>query len=166
MVRQEIPIGACLLTVLGGAFILLEGAAELVGAVAFGPSLTTGVGIDLAGIGGLNAFEGLLLILLAFALLFNPRNHTGIGIGVLTFAMLSLLTGGGFYLGALLAYFGGVLGILFAYRPVASPNVALERIEEFDDPVAEADLIDSGALPVPKEPPQPPSAPPSPPALD
>ncbi|HYK93496.1 MAG TPA: hypothetical protein VEY07_05580 [Thermoplasmata archaeon] len=144
---REVPLGACVLSAIGGALIALEGAVLV--ALASPPIVpaSSAIANAVGATGGIDIFEGVAVILLSFGLLFVPSSHKGIGIGILTFALLSLLTGGGFYLGALFGYFGGVLGILFVPSLRIAPATASATAEEFDDPVIEADLVDAGQLP-------------------
>ncbi len=146
MAQLQPPVGVCVLSAFGGALIFFEGLFAWVGAL----QLDSGYGATTFGtppaVGPLGLVLGVFTIALAFALLVNPRNHTGLGIGLITFALLSLFFGGGFFLGALFAYAGGVLAILLTPRP--GPPVTAPAIEsELDDPVVEADLVDSGLLP-------------------
>ncbi len=146
MAQLQPPVGVCILSAFGGALIFFEGLFAWVGAL----QLDFGYGATSFGtpptVGPLGCLLGVFTIALAFALLLIPRSHTGLGIGLVTFALLSLFFGGGFFLGALFAYAGGVLAILVA--PRAGPPVPAPSIEsELDDPVVEADLVDSGLLP-------------------
>ena len=141
---MQVPVGACVLASLGGALIVLEGFAALVGA-----SLLASVGVPAQGLSGLAAIlvlDGVLVLLLGFFLLFNPRSHQGSGIALVIFGTLSLPLGGGFFLGALATIVGGVLAIVFRPTPaeVEAPRSVLEEAQ--DDPVLEADLIDAGVL--------------------
>jgi hypothetical protein len=141
---MQVPVGACVLASLGGALLVLEGFAALVGA-----SLLAAVGVSAPGVAGLAALlvlDGILVLLIGFFLLFNPRSHQGCGIALVTLGTLSLPLGGGFFLGAVVTLVGGVLAIVFRPTPVEiePPRTMLEEAE--DDPVLEADLIDAGVL--------------------
>ena len=147
MPREELPIGACIFSASSGALLAVEGGLLALASTATTNPVLTSVSSSLGAAGAIDVFEGVVLILLAFGLLFNPRSHTGIGIAVLTFALLSVFTGGGFYLGALLGFLGGVLGIIFKPRLQVEASDSQTSEEEFDDPVEEADLVDAGVLP-------------------
>lgn len=144
------PTGLCVLTTLGGALVFfqgfylwLSGAPASGGPSVLGPSIETGPP---------EMILGVLLFGLAFGLLASPRNHTGIGIASITVALLSLFAGGGFVVGALVAYAGGVLSVIYVPTRVPrsetrSTSDREDDSEEFDDPVAEAELVDAGLLP-------------------
>ena len=150
MATQEVPLGACVLSVLAGTLIALQGSLLVAGAEGAQPFVPASFSSTLTGLGGLALVEGVLVIVAAFLLLFSPRFHTGAGIAILTFSLLSVGAGGGFFLGALFGYVGGVLGILYVPRivpPAGLGAISPEPESDEDDPVVEADLVDSGILP-------------------
>ena len=93
-------------------------------------------------LGGLGLLESAALFGLAFWLLRQPHHHVLLGIGSLTIALISLFSGGGFWLGALCAYVAGVMAIRLSPEPHRPPDPASVREAE-DDPVAEADVLDA-----------------------
>ncbi len=145
-------VAACVLSVLGGTLIGLEGILFISGWGFYVPPVLPGPAISPAVLGGIAISEAVVLIVLSFLLLFWPRAHLGVGIFIVTFGLISLPAGGGFILGALVCWVGGVLGIVYAPRSVTPPFAVVVE-EAFEDPVEEADLIDSGRLVPVSEPP-------------
>ncbi len=146
------PVSACILSVLGGSLIGLEGVLFLAGWGFYVPPVLPGPAISPGGLGGMAVGVAVAVVLLSFLLLFWPQAHVTVGIGIVTFGLLSLPLGGGFFLGAMVAWVGGVLAILYVPRLVANPTTVIEE-EPFVDPVEEADLIDAGqVVPLPEPP--------------
>jgi hypothetical protein len=71
------------------------------------------VGGALEGLGALGAFLGVVVVLLAIGMFVSPDHHLGCGIGILVLSLISLVSGGGFFLGLILGLVGGILGIVF-----------------------------------------------------
>lgn len=135
------PLAAMLIALFGGLLILTEGtyyAAALSGASSVG-GVVGAIAGDLAGLFALGAFFGLLVVVLSVVLLLKPELHTSLGIAVVVLALLSLLGGGGWILGLVLALVGGILAIAFrpddqyassgspeppGWRPVGAPPAA------------------------------------------
>jgi len=94
---------------------------------------------------GVMAFvEAAVLLAAAVGLYLSPRSHLELGVVAITIALLSLYAGGGFFLGALLGYFGGMLAIFHEPEQTVAAPARPEREAAEDDPVVEADLIESG----------------------
>ncbi len=152
MPSRSPPVAICLLAALSGSLILLEGGLLFGGsAVTVLPGIAPLVGPSV-GSASLDAAAGVLIILLAFALLYNPERTPVLAVGILALALLSLLAGGGFMAGAIVGALAGVGGVLSTPRPTSAGGepVPEELSEEpFEDPVEEADLIDSGQLSAP-----------------
>lgn len=100
------PVGAGVLTVLGGLFILGGGVAfALVGAVfaIFG---------HWSGLFLLGLATGLLTILVGFLMIAAPSAHTLWGVLAVLFALVSIpVAFGGFLVGFLLTLIGGILAL-------------------------------------------------------
>ena len=139
------PRGVTYLGIIAGALTALQ-AAIYVGVGGFSNSTmaVAGTGLISSGLvlGALGLVESVLLISFAVWLYYQPHHHSLLGIGILTLALLGLLTGGGFWLGSLCGYVAGVLAIRLTPEP-RRPPLATSRREAADDPVAEADLFDS-----------------------
>ncbi len=152
MPSRSPPVVICLLATLSGSLILLEGGLLFGGAaVTVLPGIAPLIGPS-AGSASLDAAVGVLIILLAFALLYNPERTPVLAVGILALALLSLAAGGGFIAGAIVGALAGVGGVLSTPRPtsVSGEAVPEELSEEpFEDPVEEADLIDSGQVSAP-----------------
>ena len=106
------PVGAGVLTILGGCFILLGGFAfALVGAVLAVLGFPSEVFL-------LGLLVGFLTIVLGFVMLAVPSGHAVWGILAIVFALVSLLVAfGGFLIGFLLTLIGGILAVTWK-RPV------------------------------------------------
>ncbi|MGP8077856.1 MAG: hypothetical protein ACLQD8_03975 [Thermoplasmata archaeon] len=140
-------VGATILGLAGAGLIGLQSLYTLLVAGSVPFSLEISVPWFTPVAGTLGAIDASVLAAVSLLLYFWPRAHVGLGIALITFSVLSLNSGGGFLLGALLAYVGGVVAI--GLRPGrwrgAPGDVSLSDAD--DDPVIEADLVDSGLLP-------------------
>ncbi|MCI4350484.1 MAG: hypothetical protein L3K15_03100 [Thermoplasmata archaeon] len=153
MTQYRRPFVASFLAGLGGGFILLEGAARAALGLTIETGSTGAFGITAEGVGFLAGIEGTVIVLLAGLLYFMPEAHRGLGIGILTFSLLSLSVGGGFLIGALVGWLGGVAAIVARPSPMPEGEADDDWDSDLDDPVVEADLADAGAtLPAPTEP--------------
>ena len=114
------PIGAAILTILGGFFILVGGLVfALLGALfaVFG----FWSNIFLLGIA-----IGFLTILVGFLMLAVPSAHTIWGVLAVVFAFVSIVvaTFGGFVIGFLLTLIGGILAL--AWKPPAQQVITVQ----------------------------------------
>ena len=101
---------------------------------------------------GIAFLEAIVLVFAGAAAYLTPDAHLELGVISITMAILSFYVGGGFFFGALLAYLGGLWAIF--YDPTASvPRKAASASGETpsgtdgpeeEDPVAEADRLDTG----------------------
>lgn len=108
-------LGAAILIGIGAFFIFLEGVVE----IAAGQSLSSAslglIGSDITTIGVAMALLGLFLLLTALLVRAEPHHHVANGLLALVVAVFSVFVGfGGFYLGALLAFIGGVAAIVWS----------------------------------------------------
>lgn len=144
MRRTRVPIGAAVFSALGGLLIVLNGLLF----VLFGTSTDTwalyGLGGTVEGIGFVAIFLGGLLLTATGVLVGMPDAHRGLGIMILTFSLLSLPVGGGFILGTLIGWIGGVAAIVARPERVPVGELDVDWVEVLDDPVVEADLHDAG----------------------
>jgi hypothetical protein len=110
------PVAATVLSIIGGAFIVLGGCAEFLiggligapGGAVFGFLLVAGILV--IGIG--------LAIILAGALLpTHVHAHVPIGIAIVVLSLVSIIGTGGFLIGLLLGVIGGGLAIAFSPYP-------------------------------------------------
>jgi hypothetical protein len=90
--------------------------------------------------GSIVFIEGALLLALSLIALAWRGWHRSVGVGALTIGLLSLFSGGGFLVGAFLAYFGGIIAIYHTPPPERSPIVGPSPESPEYDPVVEADL--------------------------
>jgi hypothetical protein len=96
--------------------------------------------------GYISFFEGVLVFVLALVVLAWPSWHRFVGIGSITLGMLNIFSGGGWFLfGTALAYIGGVLAIYVTPRRARFVNTEVSREILDNDPVIEADVLDSEA---------------------
>jgi hypothetical protein len=113
--RRRYPFGATVLGAIGAMLIVLEG----IFFVADGPNITPahifgyGLAISAAGMGIIAIIEGCLALGLLLFVYAEPGGATLVGIGTISLALLSLFIGGGFLLGALLLWAGGVMAIFY-----------------------------------------------------
>ena len=141
--------GALVMAVIGALLIFFQ-SLGLVFVGALVPALTWGdLGLSFGVLGWFGILVALLLVALSVWLYSAPEQHLILGVGMLTLAVLSLYSGGGLILGFLLSYVGSLLAI-FARPPTAFRGaVPILSPQAQDDPVVEADLIDSGFAPQP-----------------
>ncbi|MGI0071731.1 MAG: hypothetical protein ACRECT_06665 [Thermoplasmata archaeon] len=114
---------------------------------AFGASIQTpwwiGTTLTAQQVGAFGVVDGLFLVAVGVLLLLVPRHHAILGVGILTLALLSLFIGGGFLVGAFLGYAASLFAIFTRPLPAPLPHPTRSVLVDMDDPVAEADLIDS-----------------------
>jgi hypothetical protein len=130
------------LGITGAVLIALESIYQ----IAYGSSLVTLNGLGLAysvrTLGVFGAFESVLLVVFCVLLFEYPHLHKTCGVALLTLAVLSLFSGGGLLLGTLCSYVAGVLSVFLFPVPRRRPTAASLR-DSAEDPVAEADVLDS-----------------------
>jgi hypothetical protein len=106
------PVGAGVLTIIGGFFILLGGFVfALIGAIFAVLGFVSGIFL-------LGLLVGFLTIIIGFLMLAVPSAHTVWGILAIVFSLVSLPVAlGGFVIGFLLTLIGGILALTWK-RPV------------------------------------------------
>lgn len=109
------------LVLLGGFLILVSGLLAVLGEPT-GVTFTDGhlMIVGLTGVsvyhGIVEMFAGLLLLLYTFYIIPNKENNIqNWSVAVLVFSLLSLVGGGGFFIGFALSLLGGILGIAYMY---------------------------------------------------
>lgn len=104
--KSEMSSAAFILSVIGGIIILINGLlVALVGAF----FVLFGVGILLIVLG---LVFGLVVLYAAFKLNSNPSEHVTWGVVIIVFSILSIVIGGGFFVGMILGLIGGVLALV------------------------------------------------------
>ena len=129
MSSQETPLTAFILSLIGGAFILVSGFVlslwslyggpwfnEMMGGMTmmggFGFPSNLMVGFELVGL-----VSGAFVVIGAIMMRVHPAEHVAWGVIVLVFSITSFLGMGGFMIGALLGVAGGALAL--SWRPPA-----------------------------------------------
>lgn len=118
---KSYPTAAFVLTLIGAIFIILGGIytaavyAWLGSAVI---SILPGLGALLIGLAVAALLFGIIILVGALMMRSNPQSARTWGIIVLILSILSLVGGGGFFIGFLLALIGGILAII--YHPPAT----------------------------------------------
>jgi len=110
------------------------------------PSDVGSLGVTLGGIAVVGIMEAIVLGAVSILAYLSPQSHVELGVLIVTMALLSLYVGGGFFLGTLLGWVAGVLAIFYEPRKILLQPVRAPVPEIEDDPVAEADLLDSGVV--------------------
>lgn len=109
---EDRPFGAVIVSFIAGLFILIDGA--IVWSVGGAVASVSPVGGELvAGLGAVGFFLGFLILLLAITAHRRPEHHTALGVLIVVFSFVSLISGGGFILGLVLGFVGGIWLILF-----------------------------------------------------
>jgi len=117
------PLGAFVLSLIGGLFILLAGITELSIDYAVSVSVPPVSGQPwVAILGAVGVALGMVVIAASVGLYLYPAHHALFGVVVLVASLLSFLSFWGFLVGLVLGLVGGVLGI--AWSPYRSPFVA------------------------------------------
>jgi hypothetical protein len=114
------PTSAFVLSLLGGVFIILGGAIELLLGLFIVP-FTGGFFGFLLFTGAAALTMGVAILVLAFLLEARPEQHTGLGVGIVILSIASILGGGGGLVGLILGVIGGSLAIAFSPHPAATP---------------------------------------------
>lgn len=126
--RTIYPLGATVLGAVGAILIVLEGVSLTGSTNSFVPinwtifALSTTVSTSV--VAAFTIFLGGLALALTLLVYLWPEGHTFAGIGTISIASLSLYSGGGFLLGALLLWVGGVLAIYFGRQRGYSEETA------------------------------------------
>ena len=136
------PTGATVLGAAGGVLIALQSLYLAVYGNYLTPFGWSGLSISGNALGGVGLLESTAIVALSVLLYAMPYRHAMIGVGMVTFALLSLASGGGFVIGAFLAWVAGVMGVMLFPAPRRQPSPESIR-EAADDPVAEADVLDT-----------------------
>jgi len=113
---QSYPSAAFILSLIGGIFILLGGIYEAVVFAILGSAfagLFPGLGALFIALAVIALLFGLIVIFGAIQMRTHPQNARTWGIIVLLFGLFSVVGGGGFYLGLILALVGGILAIVW-----------------------------------------------------
>lgn len=106
----EKPTAAFVLSLIGGIFVLIVGV--VIGIVGF--AITLPLGGFGAALGALGILWGVLIIIGAVMMNSHPEQSTMWGVLVLVVSLLSWIGAlGGFFIGFLLAFIGGIMGIAF-----------------------------------------------------
>lgn len=109
---EDRPFGAVIVSFIAGLLILLDGA--IVWSAGSAVASVSPVGGEfVAGLGALGFFLGFLILMLAISAHRRPEHHTVLGVLIVVFSLVSLLSGGGFILGLILGFVGGIWLILF-----------------------------------------------------
>ena len=137
------PPAAVVPLIMAAVLMMLEG----LYLVAYGSNLTfstlipSGSTIPSLYYSGYVAFlEGVLVLVLAIVAVAWRGWHRFAGVGSITLGLLSLFSGGGFLLGAFLAYVGGVIAVYHNPVSVASSTAGPSHDSPDYDPVIEADM--------------------------
>lgn len=114
--------------------------------VAYGSSVTynvlipSGLLVPSLYVSGYIAFlEGALVLALALIALTWRGWHRFVGVGCLTIGLLSLFSGGGFFVGAVVAYIGGIIAVYHTPPSVLAAAVEPSPDNPDYDPVIDAD---------------------------
>lgn len=118
--QKGYPLGATVLGAVGAMLIVLEGVSLTSPSGPFMPTnwpvFALGLSVSTTALAIFSIVLGSLGLAFTLLVYLWPDAHTFSGIGAITIALLSLFSGGGFLLGALLLWLGGVLAIYFGLR--------------------------------------------------
>ena len=127
---------AAILMMLEGVYFIAYGST-----ISFSSIIPSGATIPSLYVSGYLAFlEGALLLVLAVIAVSWRGSHRLVGVGSLTIGLLSLFSGGGFLIGAALAYVGGIIAVYHSPPTLATPVADASPESPDYDPVIEADL--------------------------
>ncbi|MEM3058478.1 MAG: zinc ribbon domain-containing protein [Methanomassiliicoccales archaeon] len=103
------PEAAIVLSIIAGVFILINGIlVAALGAILLFSFLPAGIIVLGAGL-----IFGLIVFIAAIKLNQKPEEHLMWGVVILVFSILSIVIGGGFIIGLILGFIGGLLAILW-----------------------------------------------------
>jgi len=125
MIRTAHPTGPFLTSLFGGVLILANGIVLwFIGAIAFATQYAS-FGNPAEAVGVMEGFLGILIILIATGLFLDPRQPFGFGVTIIALALVSVLGGGGFLVGAALAVLGGMWALWVEPVGLAGPAASL-----------------------------------------
>jgi len=121
---EEKPTIAFIVSLLGGLFIVLAGLLILAAAVVLSkitsmsfpmpmPFMIQGLQDFMELVGGIETLFGLVVIVGAILLNAHPENHVTWGVFIILFSLISIVGSGGFVIGLVLGFIGGVLAIIW-----------------------------------------------------
>jgi hypothetical protein len=131
---KRFPLGVTVLGAIGAILIVLEGV-FFVGTLDYIPPAFIfgyGVTVSAATMGLIAIIEGSLALCLMLLVYAEPGAHVLVGIGAISLALLSLFTGGGFLLGALILWVSGAVTIYFGLRE-GEPETVASPADRFED---------------------------------
>jgi hypothetical protein len=107
--RKTRPEGAIVLSMIAGVFIMINGLiVAILGAFMTFMFMPAGIVVLIAGL-----ILGLVVFIAAIKLSQNPEEHITWGVLILVFSLLSIVIGGGFIIGMILGFIGGLLAIVW-----------------------------------------------------
>lgn len=116
----EKPTAAFVLSIISGILILINGAIVIV-AGGLAEEILPGMGAIISAVGFVGLIFGILVLIGAVLMYSIDPGKVKIGaILVLIFSILSIFTGGGFFIGFILGLIGGILGLV--WKPPAKPT--------------------------------------------
>lgn len=118
------------LVVLAAILNLVEGAVE----VSLGDSLVAqfpSAGV-LAGYGAISILFAFVLFVLTIYYYLDPELHAALGTGMIVIAVFSLLVGGGFLVGFILALIGGIFAVALPHADAVDDLPPLEIARRYD----------------------------------
>jgi Family of unknown function (DUF6114)/zinc-ribbon domain len=141
------PSTAYWLSLIGGILILLYGFAEIAEAILFSSvleSIVPGATALVISLGALAVVFGLGIILLGFRLKSRPASARTSGVIILVLSLVSIIGGGGFFIGLILALIGGILAI--TWRP-PEPSPPMYGRPAYGSPIPPASATTPWASP-------------------
>lgn len=135
--------GAMVLCIVGAGLILVQGVYDLALGSLLQSPLFGALTISAQVLGAYGVLDAIVLEVLAAALYFAPQRHLTVGVGMMTFALLSIYAGGGLLLGAFLCYMASLIAIFATVPATPRPSEVALPPEAAEDPVLEADLRES-----------------------
>ncbi|MCQ5375965.1 MAG: DUF6114 domain-containing protein [Methanomassiliicoccales archaeon] len=107
--RKTRPEGAIILSMIAGVFIMINGLiVAILGAVMTFMFIPAGIIVLIAGL-----ILGLVVLIAAIKLSQRPEDNITWGVIILIFSLLSIVIGGGFIIGMILGFIGGLLAIVW-----------------------------------------------------
>lgn len=114
---ESYPRTAYLLSLIGGILILVFSliyAAILLAVASVFAGLGLGFGVGLAmSLAAMAVILGVLVLVFAILLKSHPGQSKMYGVLILVFSVISFFGGGGFYIGAILGFIGGILALIW-----------------------------------------------------
>jgi hypothetical protein len=116
------PVAASVLSIIGGAFMLLAGGLELFLGSEVGQFAPGAGGAEFVLSGLFGVVVGILVIVFGVMAYVQVQHHTVYGVLVLVFSVVSLVSfAGGFFVGFVLGLVGGILAIVHRPTPTFLP---------------------------------------------